>query len=578
MARGELDRADAVPYDRRERARYRRIMRFATRYMVENWWFELVLPRFGLTAFAARGRTRRWRRMAADFYGLATELGGLMIKVGQFLSSRLDVLPPEVTRELEGLQDAVRPERFADVRALAERELGRPLEEAYARFEEIPLAAASLGQVHRARLAAAGAEDTGFADVVVKIQRPGIDRIVDVDLAALRRVAARLNRVELVSRRVDLPELAEEFARTSLEEVDYLHEAGNAERFAEQFAEDPRVAAPGIAWERTTRRVLTLEDVSAIKVNDLDALRAAGIDPAAVAVEFANVMFDQLFVYGFFHGDAHPGNIFVTPTPGEPGSGEDPAERREWVLTFVDFGMMGSIPDGLRRDLQRFLIAVAARDGRRLVAAMRELGVLLPSADTRELERTMSALFARFGGVAFTDLQAIDPRELKAFADEFNETIRGLPFQFPNNFLLVIRAVSLISGLASTLNRDFNIWNAVEPYADRLLRDEQGGIARSFAREAASTVSVAARLPRRLDDLVTRFQDGEVEVETPRLDRRVRELERTTGRMVSAVLFFGLLVAGAVLRPDDLVLGDVLMGASAVPLLHAVLAGLRRSR
>lgn len=572
MARGALRRPAPVATDRRGRARYRRIMRFATRYMVENWWFELVLPRIGLAALGARGRTRRWQRMSRNFFTLATELGGLMIKVGQFLSSRLDVLPPEVTRELEGLQDSVRPEDFAEIRALAERELGIPLERAYASFESEPLAAASLGQAHRARLTPEAAGDTGFADVVVKIQRPGIERIVQIDLAALRKVALRLSRVKLVSRRVDLPALAEEFAATSLEEVDYLHEAGSAERFAEQFEGDPRVRVPGVGWEATTRRVLTLQDVSAIKINDLAALRAAGIDPAAVAVEFANVMFDQLFVAGFFHGDAHPGNIFVTPTqPATDGASADGG--RGWVLTFVDFGMMGEIPDGLRRDLQGFLIAVASRDGRRLVASMRELGVLLPSADTRELERTMSALFARFGGVAFTDLQEVDPRELRAFANEFGETIRVLPFQLPEHFLLVIRAVSLISGLCSTLDPQFNIWNAVEPYADRLLRDERGGVVRSFAGEAVSTVALAARLPRRLEGLADRLENGEIGVETPRLDRQIRRLERTGGRMVSAVLFFGLLVGGVLLRPTDDATGAGLMIASALPLLHAVLAG-----
>lgn len=567
MEQPELRRTAPAGSARSGQARYRRIMRFATRYMVENWWFELVMPRFGLTALGARGRTRRWQRMARNYFGLATDLGGLMIKVGQFLSSRLDVLPPEVTRELEGLQDSVRAEDFTAIRALAERELGMPLEHAYASFEAEPLAAASLGQAHRATLMTAGAEDAGFTDVVVKVQRPGIERIVEIDLSALREVARRLNRVKLVSRRVDLPALAEEFAATSLEEIDYLHEAANAERFADQFEDDVRVRVPGVAWERVSRRVLTLQDVSAIKVNDLDGLRAAGIDPTEVAAEFANVMFDQLFVDGFFHGDAHPGNIFVTPLPADASDG------RGWALTFVDFGMMGQLPENLRRDLQGFLIAVASRDGRRLVGSMKELGVLLPSADTRELERTMSALFSRFGGVAFTDLQNVDPREMRAFADEFGATIRDLPFQLPEHFLLVIRAVSLISGLCSTLDPDFNIWNAVEPYADRLLRDERGNTVAAFATEAVSTIAAAARLPRRLDGLVTRFEDGEVAVETPRLDRQVRLLERSVNRMVSAVLFFGLLLGGVLLRQTDAFVGGALMAASILPLLHALLSG-----
>jgi predicted unusual protein kinase regulating ubiquinone biosynthesis (AarF/ABC1/UbiB family) len=560
-------RRPAPAVDRRGRARYRRIMRFATRHMVVNWWFELVLPRLGLRALGARGRTRRWQRMAREFFGLATELGGLMIKVGQFLSSRLDVLPPEVTRELEGLQDSVRPEEFADIRALAERELGQPLGTAYEWFDPVPLAAASLGQAHRARLTPEAAAETGFADVVVKVQRPGIDRIVDIDLAALREVARRLSRVRLVAKRVDLPALAEEFATTSLEEVDYLHEAANAERFAAQFAGDDRVRVPDVAWEEGTRRVLTLQDVSAIKVNDVDALRAAGIEPARVAVDFADVMFDQLFVHGFFHGDAHPGNIFVTPVDPATAGG------RTWVLTFVDFGMMGEVPDGLRRDLRGFLIAVAARDGRRLVASLKQLGVLLPSADTRELERAMSALFARFGGLSVPDLQRIDPRELQDFATEFGETMRALPFQLPEHFLLVIRAVALISGLCSTLDPGFNIWASVEPYADGLLRDEQGGVVASLVDEATSTLGVVARLPRRLDALLTRVEDGEVAVETPRLDSRVRRLERAMNRIVSAIVFFGLLLGGVLLHPTDAVLGTVLLAVSVVPLLHVVLSG-----
>jgi predicted unusual protein kinase regulating ubiquinone biosynthesis (AarF/ABC1/UbiB family) len=518
--------------------------------------------------------------MARSFYGLATELGGLMIKVGQFLSTRLDVLPPEVTRELEGLQDEVQPEEFADIRGLAEAELGAGLEQVYVVFDPEPIAAASLGQVHRARLTPDAAADTGFADVVVKVQRPDIGAIVDVDLAALRRVARWLSRVRLVSRRVNAPALAEEFAATSLEEIDYLHEAQNAERFAQQFEQHPGVRVPGVAWEHSTRRVLTLQDVAAIKVNDRAGLRAAGIEPSAVATRFVTVMFDQLFLDGFFHGDAHPGNLFVTPLPRDAPRAADDGDDVPWALTFVDFGMMGEVPDGLRGKLRQFLIAVAARDGRRLVSVMRDLGVLLPTADTRALERTMSAIFDRFAGVAITSLQNVDPVELQRFAEEFGEALRVLPFQLPENFLLIIRAVSLTSGLSSTLDPEFNIWNAVEPYAEQLLRDERGGLVGSVAREAASVAELALRLPRRLDDLATRLEAGEMEVETPGLDRRIRAVERALGRFVSAILFGALLIGGVLARPTDLVLGTVLMATSVLFLLHAVLAGLvgRRGR
>ena len=269
------------------RARYRRILAFASREFAKIWWFELVLPRLGLRSIAERTRASRMQKFARRFHGLAVELGGLMIKVGQFMSSRLDVLPPEITAELEGLQDEVPAVPYAAIRAAAEAELRMPLSQAYAWFDENPVAAASLGQAHRARLSAADAADTGLSDVIVKVQRPGIDEIVAVDLAALRRVGKWLTRVRIVSDRVDAPALVEEFASTSLEEIDYLHEAGSAESFRENFADDPHIDTPEIVWERSTRRVLTLSDVTAIKINDIDALRAAGIDPSAVADAFA---------------------------------------------------------------------------------------------------------------------------------------------------------------------------------------------------------------------------------------------------------------------------------------------------
>nr|WP_236557535.1 AarF/UbiB family protein [Arthrobacter sp. 9AX] len=535
-----------------------------------TWWFELLLPRIGLARVAERSRSARMQRLARRFRVLAVDLGGLMIKVGQFLSSRLDVLPPEITSELAGLQDEVPPVPFPAIRALAEKELGVPLEQAFAWVEETTIAAASLGQAHRARLLPADAAETGLKDVVVKVQRPGIDAIVDVDLAALRKVGGWLSHFRLVSTRADMPALLEEFAQTSFEEIDYLNEAANSERFAGDFSGDGRVAVPRVAWERCTRRVLTLEDVTAIKITDVASLSAAGIDPALVAPVFASVMFDQLFTNGFFHADPHPGNIFVTAVPA--GVGEQP-----WKLTFIDFGMMGEVPASTRSGLRKLLIAAAARDGKGLVAAIRDVGVLMPSADVVELERAMTHLFGRFGGMGFAELREVDPREFRDFAVEFGDLVRSLPFQLPENFLLIIRAMSLTSGVCSSLDPRFNLWDSVEPYAARLLREERGNILQDAAQQALDAAAAALRLPRRLDSIIARIEEGNLTVANPRLERQVARLDRAARRTASALVFGALLIAGTLVRADDAALGNALMIASVVPLLHTLWAGRRGS-
>ncbi|HTN55143.1 MAG TPA: AarF/UbiB family protein [Microbacterium sp.] len=544
-------------------ARYRRIVGFAARAFAQVWWFELVLPRLGMASVAERSRDRRMLRLARRFRELAVELGGLMIKVGQFLSSRLDVLPPEITTELAGLQDEVPAVPFDQIRTVAEAELGMPLARAFTSFDPVPVAAASLGQAHRATLAAADAADTGLDHVVVKVQRPGIDEIVAVDLSALRRVARWAQRVRMVRDRVDAPALIEEFAETCHEEIDYLHEAASAERFAESFADDARVSAPAIVWERSTRRVLTLEDVTAIKINDTAALRAAGIDPAEVATVFADVMLDQVFTHSFVHADPHPGNIFVTP--------QDPAvEGRAWRLTFIDFGMMAEVPDSIRSGLRTLVIAVASRDSHGLVKAAQEIGVLLPSARTLELERALTVLFARFGGMGFHELRDVDPRELTDFGSEFGETMRSLPVQFPERMLLLMRAVSLTSGLCSALDATFNIWEPVEPYANRLLRDQSGSLLQDLGAQSVSNLGALWRLPARVDATLNRLDAGSLVFDVSSLEHRLDRIIRVALRAVSAVIFGGMLIGGVLLLGPVPPLGIGLMCASVIPLLHAV--------
>lgn len=503
------------------------------------------------------------QRFARQFHDLAVELGGLMIKVGQFMSSRLDVLPPEITRELEGLQDEVPPVAFAEIRELAERELGMPLETAFVAVDETPLAAASLGQTHRAVLSENDAAEVGFSEVVLKVQRPGIADIVEVDLAALKRIGGWLSRIRLVSNRVDAPALVNEFATTSREEIDYLNEAANVERFAEQFAGDDRVSVPAVVWERTTRELLTLENVAAIKISDHDSLRAHGIDPAEVAPVFADVMFDQLFESGFFHADPHPGNLFITPNT-------DPDAARPWRITFIDFGMMGEVPRATKSTLRALLIAIASRDAHGVIAGAKKLDVLLPTADTVQLERAMTQLFARFGGMGFAELREVDPREFLDFAIQFRDLVRALPFQLPKNFLLIIRAVSLTSGVCSTLDPVYNLWDSVEPYAAQLIKEERGNTLRDIAQEGVSLLQLAWQLPRRIDTLITRVEEGNFEIAQPELERRVSRVNLTLTRLVSALIFAALLIAGVIALPEREPLGIVLMSLSAAPLLHVV--------
>lgn len=550
---------------RASRSRRRRILRFAARHLASTWFFEIFLPWLGLAGIANRTRTRRMQRIARAFHSLALDLSGLMIKLGQFMSTRLDVLPKEITQELEGLQDAVPAVPFDIIREVIERECGSPLESVFTWVESEPLAAASLGQVHRGRLATADAEFMGFHDIILKVQRPGIDTIMDVDLSALRRVSQWLSRIRLVNRRADVPALMEEFAQTCQEEIDYLNEGANAERFAENFIDNPRVRVPQVVWERSTRTVLIQENVTNIKITDVKALREVGIDPAEVANEFAAVMFDQLFVHGFFHADPHPGNVFV-----EPRRESDPETAPDWRIVFIDFGMMGQVPGRLGDALRSTLIAAASRDGYGMVEGMREIGVLMPSADTVELERALTQVFNRFGGVSFVELQSIDPKEFRAFAAEFTEIVRALPFQFPENFLLVLRAISLTSGVCSSVNPEFNIWNAIEPYSAKLVRSQSGNVLQALVKDGFSTLNLIARLPRRIDSLISRAELGQLSVRNPELERRYSTFTRSLRLLVSATMFAALFIGGIVLTENSHTIGLWLLAASALPGLHVI--------
>ena len=550
------------------RARYRRVVFFFGRVTLGFIFWEIFLYRIGLGGWVARTRSKRNRRTAVRFRALAIDMGGLTIKVGQFLSARLDVLPPEITDELAGLQDEVPAEDFDAIRALAEAELAHPLPERYAWFDETPLAAASLGQVHRARLHAADATEQGFADVVVKVQRPHIEQVVEVDLAALRTVGGWLQRYKPVRDRADVNALIDEFAATTRAEIDYLAEGSNAETFSANFITSPHVRVPHVVWGLTTRRVLTLEDVSAIKLGDYEAITAAGIDRSKVAQVLLDPYMQQIFEDGFFHADPHPGNLFVTPLEGSDEAGE-----RAWKLTFVDFGMVGRVPENLRAGLREAVIAIGTQDGGRLVKSFRTLDVLLPSADLKLIEIASMQVFDRFGGMSMSDLREIDHAEMMSFGLQFGELLRNLPFQLPENLLLLGRSLAILSGMCSGLDPEFNLWTSIAPYTSKLVSDEDTSTFQTVLAEVTKIFQVAIGLPGRTDRVLTLMERGDLNVQTPLLNLQVRRLERSANRIVTGLVFAALLIAGAIVYGSDPGLGRLLMFASVLPLLWLMLSG-----
>lgn len=538
--------------------RYRRILRFAALALVQTWWFELVLPKLGLRKWVASTRIARFKKLARRFGILAADLGGLIIKAGQFASSRLDILPSTITEELESLQDEVAPEPYERITRQIESETGFPVTQAFASFGSQPIAAASLGQVHTATLSSELSSELGFTDVVVKVLRPGIEEIVAVDLKALRKVGQWLSRIKLVSRRTDAPALVEEFAQISLEEIDYFHEAGNLERFKLCFENDSSVGTPEVVWERTSHRVLVLSNVADIKINDLSELNRAGIDPNAVAAELARLTFEQIFVHGFFHADPHPGNLFVSKSPDG------------FKITFIDFGMMGEISEELKLNLQSFLLSLVSRDANACVESMKRLGVLLPSVDVVQLENAVSAVFERFGGVGVAEIVSTDASEFRELAIRFSELIRTLPFQLPENFLMLFRSISLISGVTSSLNQNFNMWDAVDPFAKTLLNGGVNGSLKAVGRELGSIATTLYQLPRRINRVLTKLDQGILSVRLPEVEKRISRVDGSTRRITSSLVFAAIFLGGVLLKINGDSLGIPVMLSSVPFAIHAI--------
>lgn len=563
----------------RLRGRYFRILTFFAGMIVRFIYWELIVRRIGFRQLAKRTRPERFRREALRFRVLALRMGGVMIKVGQFLSSRLDVLPPEITDTLADLQDEVPPESFADIRQLAENELGASLAEKFEWFDENPLAAASLGQVHRARLK--GGEEADFLNVVVKIQRPGIASIVSVDLSALQRVGTWLMRYRPVREHADVPALLREFSATLSEEIDYQKEARNAETFFENFKDDKLVNVPRVVSGLSTLRVLTLEDVFAIKITDYAAITAAGVDRSEVARKLLDTYLEQIFEDGFFHADPHPGNLFITPLPPAKSSAKGSKRKSvRWQLTFVDFGMVGRVAENLRTGLRETVVAIGTRDSARLIRSFKELGFLLPGADTQVLAQASAAVFDRFWGMSISELRKVRPNEVRDIGHRVRDVMLDTPFQVPNDLLMLVRTVAILSGMCTGLDPNFNLWEQLSPYARKLLEEEASSAfsVDNILKQAGEVLQAFIALPSQASRVLAQMESGGLVVQSPQVAREARTLRRSVDRLTGGIIFAAFLVSGVmILNSGNSQLGGGLLGAAAATLLWVMFGGRNRN-
>ena len=482
----------------------------------------------------AERRAARQRRRARWLTAELLELGSAFIKLGQLLSARPDVLPASWVEELARLQDSVPAFSFETAQALLEQELGERCAEIID-IDPDPLGAASLAQVHRASLRSG-------RQVVFKIQRPGLERLFRLDLEVMQQVAALLQRHPSWGVGRDWVSIAQECRRVLLRELDFRLEAEHAARFRQQFLDDPGIRIPAVVWELSTRRVLCLDYVPGIKINDREALIEAGIDPAAVAEKGAASYLQQLVRFGFFHADPHPGNLAVA---------------RDGALIYYDFGMVGSLSQRLRSRLGRMVTSAAARDAAGLVSELQAAGVIAPDIDPGPVRRLVRVMLA----------EALTPpfsaNVLEKLSGDLYELVYGQPFRLPPELIFVMRALSTFEGVGRSLDPSFSLVAIARPYLLPLMSASGNGpndLFNQLGRQAVEVGSRALGLPQRLEESLSRIEQGDLQVqiragETDRLLRRVALSQQSVGQ---SMLLAALLVSAA------------LLAASARPALTAV--------
>lgn len=478
-------------------------------------------PFYGPAALERR-RSRLHLKNALRFRDLALRLKGILIKLGQFMSARVDLLPEEYTRILSQLQDAVPPANYSGIKRRIREELGADFDEMFSVFNEIPIAAASLGQVHEAVL------KNGLR-VAVKVQYPGIRTIVETDLRAARWAAFLLQRF-LKQMRFDV--LYEEFSRVLHSELDYIREGRNAERFREQFKDDTRILVPRVIWEYTTPHVLTLEFMDGIKISEFESIRAAGIDLPVLARLLMESYINQLFAHRFLHGDPHPGNLFV-----RPGAADGPK------LIFVDFGLMQALTQTMREGIKTTVAGIIDRDIPRIVAGLIELGFISRGGDTDSIERVAAFFIEKYRDIS---PKAFRTMGIGDIAQDLQQIFTlSSTLQIPNNFILIWRTLGMLNGINSRLDPDLNIIELAKPFAVPFIRDDEDRWSRLWSRGRDAADALMA-LPRAMADFLLKANRGEFETRMSSQDvtGAILKLHRLILQAILAAFILALAVLG----------------------------------
>lgn len=452
-------------------------------------------------------------------------LGPTFIKLGQIASSRRDIVPEKIAVELEKLQDDVQAFPFDQVREIIESELERPLEELFADFTETPLATASIGQVHVAHL-------HNGAEVAVKIQRPDIERIIKTDLSILRDLARMLEaRIEW-ARTYRIREIIDEFSFSLLNELNYILEGRNGERIASQFVDNPTIHVPKIYWDYTTEKVLTMEMIHGIKVNHYDELEEKGYNKKLIAKRITNAMFHQILDEGVFHGDPHPGNIYIMPNN---------------KIAFLDFGMVGYLNDDLKYYFASLIISLIEGDTNGIIATFREWGLLENVQNIDALRRDIDSLQWRYYDVSLTKM-SVGKVMLEIFTIAYHHRIK-----IPTDIAILAKVVLTLETILENLDPELSIMKAIEPYGEKLLlsRYHPFYIMRVSWQQFVENIKILSSMPHDLKEIATTIKKGKLrfDIHIHDLDDILRKLDRITNRLSFSVIIlaFSMLMMGLII-------------------------------